>query len=104
MMIDLSEKGNSDEVVVVMQSEKDDMDDTCSQVTSPKGSEKRNSPLQRKSNRDKKNNQLVEMRKSMQRIEKVIESGAKAIKNKKHSPPLYVVAKNMHCDDAFMLS
>jgi hypothetical protein len=45
MMIDLSEKGNSDEVVLAMQSEKDDMDDTSSQVTSPKGSEKRNSPL-----------------------------------------------------------
>jgi hypothetical protein len=44
------------------------------------------------------------MRKSMQRIEKVIEGGSKAIKNKKQSPPLYIVAKNLKSDNAFDLS
>ena len=55
MMIDLSEKGNNDEVVVAIPSDTEDIDDNISQVTSPKGSEKRTSPLKRKSNRDKKN-------------------------------------------------
>lgn len=103
MMIDLSEKGNNDDVGV-SQSDKDDMDDSSSQVTSPKESEKRNSPLKRKSNGGKKYNQLVEMRKSMQRIEKVIEGGSKAFKNKKPSPPLYVIATHQRCDDAFELA